>query len=54
MDEELRAASTETTHAERPPPKWFARLNRFFKLTENGTTVRIELAAGLTTFLTMA
>jgi adenine/guanine/hypoxanthine permease len=54
MDEELRAASTETTPAERPPKKWFARLNRFFKLTENSTTVRIELAAGLTTFLTMA
>jgi AGZA family xanthine/uracil permease-like MFS transporter len=29
-------------------------LDRFFKLTENGTTVRTELLAGLTTFLTMA
>ncbi|MGA2031438.1 MAG: NCS2 family permease [Thermoguttaceae bacterium] len=29
-------------------------LDRWFKLTENGTTVRRELAAGLTTFLTMA
>jgi AGZA family xanthine/uracil permease-like MFS transporter len=29
-------------------------LNRFFRLEENGTTVRTELLAGLTTFLTMA
>ena len=29
-------------------------LDRFFGLTENRTTVRIELLAGLTTFLTMA
>jgi AGZA family xanthine/uracil permease-like MFS transporter len=29
-------------------------LERLFKLTENGTTVRTELLAGLTTFLTMA
>ncbi|MDB6122568.1 MAG: family permease [Pedosphaera sp.] len=29
-------------------------LERFFRLSENGTTVRIELLAGLTTFLTMA
>ena len=28
-------------------------LDKFFKLSENGTTVRIELLAGLTTFLTM-
>jgi AGZA family xanthine/uracil permease-like MFS transporter len=28
-------------------------LEKFFKLSENGTTVRIELLAGLTTFLTM-
>ena len=28
-------------------------LDKYFKLTENGTTVRIELLAGLTTFLTM-
>src|SRR4051812_7661968 len=28
--------------------------DRFFRLSENGTTVRIELLAGLTTFLTMA
>ena len=29
-------------------------LDKFFKLSENGTTVRTELVAGLTTFLTMA
>jgi AGZA family xanthine/uracil permease-like MFS transporter len=29
-------------------------LDRFFRLSENGTSVRTELAAGLTTFLTMA
>jgi AGZA family xanthine/uracil permease-like MFS transporter len=29
-------------------------LNRLFRLEENGTTVRTELVAGLTTFLTMA
>jgi len=29
-------------------------LNRIFRLAENNTTVRIELLAGLTTFLTMA
>ncbi len=29
-------------------------MNKFFKLQENGTTVRREMAAGLTTFFTMA
>lgn len=29
-------------------------LDRFFKLSQNGTTVRTELLAGVTTFLTMA
>lgn len=31
-----------------------ALLERWFKLSENGTNVRTELAAGLTTFMTMA
>src|SRR5215831_9420647 len=31
-----------------------AMLERFFKLSENQTTARIELLAGVTTFLTMA
>lgn len=29
-------------------------LEKFFKLAENGTTVRTEALAGMTTFLTMA
>ena len=29
-------------------------LDKVFKLKENGTTVRTELVAGLTTFMTMA
>ena len=29
-------------------------MEKFFKLKENGTTVRTELIAGLTTFMTMA
>lgn len=29
-------------------------MDRFFKLKENGTTVRTEVVAGLTTFMTMA
>src|SRR5687767_7610206 len=29
-------------------------LERFFRLRENGTTVRTEVLAGITTFLTMA
>ena len=29
-------------------------MDKFFKLKENGTNVKTELAAGLTTFLTMA
>ena len=29
-------------------------LDRFFHLSENGTTVRTEILAGITTFMTMA
>jgi AGZA family xanthine/uracil permease-like MFS transporter len=29
-------------------------LNKFFKLKEHGTSVKIEIIAGMTTFLTMA
>ena len=29
-------------------------LDRLFKLQENGTTVKIEFLAGITTFMTMA
>ncbi len=40
------------TDALTSPPGGF--LERYFKLTEHGTTVRTEMVAGLTTFLTMA
>ncbi|MGH6968391.1 MAG: solute carrier family 23 protein [Stellaceae bacterium] len=33
---------------------WEAMLETYFQLKTNGTTVRIEVVAGLTTFLTMA
>ena len=29
-------------------------MEKFFRLKENGTTVRTEIIAGLTTFMTMA
>ena len=29
-------------------------LEKFFKLKENGTTVKTEVIAGITTFMTMA
>jgi AGZA family xanthine/uracil permease-like MFS transporter len=29
-------------------------LNKFFKLKENGTNIRTEIVAGITTFMTMA
>ena len=29
-------------------------LEKFFKLSENGTDVRTEIVAGITTFMTMA
>jgi AGZA family xanthine/uracil permease-like MFS transporter len=44
------SGSTEKT-ALASPDSW---LERFFKLKENGSNVRTELLAGLTTFLTMA
>ena len=34
--------------------RYAAKFENLFKLSENGTTVRIEVMAGLTTFLTMA
>jgi len=32
----------------------FARIDSFFRISENGTTIRTEILAGITTFLTMA
>lgn len=37
-----------------PRPERLSMLDRFFGLSQHGTTVRTELLAGLTTFLTMA
>ena len=44
--------STTATHDVSPPTTGW--LERLFKLSEHNTTVKIELAAGLTTFITMA
>ncbi|MCH8621606.1 NCS2 family permease [Undibacterium sp. TS12] len=47
-------ASTETARPVSHGDEKTSFLDRFFKLRENGTDVRTELLAGLTTFLTMA
>ena len=47
-------ASTETARPASHGDEKASFLDRFFKLRENGTDVRTELLAGLTTFLTMA
>ncbi len=44
--------TTSATHSVSPPATGW--LERQFKLSEHNTTVKIELAAGLTTFITMA
>ena len=47
-------------HGHGQPGTWFAGtppvggLDRFFKISERGSTVRIEIVAGITTWLTMA
>jgi AGZA family xanthine/uracil permease-like MFS transporter len=43
--------SEHDTSSARPAAGWAERM---FKLKEHNTTVRTELVAGLTTFLTMA
>ena len=52
-------ADTDTSTAnvvrvESPPGGRFDRLDRFFKISERGSSVRIEIVAGITTWLTMA
>ena len=42
----------QTTHLQGPATSGL--LDRFFKLTEHRTTIKTELLAGLTTFVTMA
>jgi AGZA family xanthine/uracil permease-like MFS transporter len=46
-------ARTETRSSSRPAARGGA-LDRYFKITERGSTVRTELVAGLATWLTMA
>lgn len=50
----LQAASDRPPPAAPIPAAPAGLLDRVFKLAEHGTTVRTELVAGLTTFLTMA
>ena len=52
-------ADTDTStgnvvRVESPPGGRFDRLDRFFKISERGSSVRIEIVAGITTWLTMA
>jgi adenine/guanine/hypoxanthine permease len=44
----------ESTTPTTPPTQRSSALDRFFKLREHGTSVRTEVIAGVTTFLTMA
>ncbi|MES1264032.1 MAG: NCS2 family permease, partial [Variovorax sp.] len=49
-----RTDTVPTGHATTPRPAASGWAERLFKLREHNTTVRTELVAGLTTFLTMA
>lgn len=49
----MTADTTPETTEQRPDTR-LSFLDRYFRLSENGTTVRRELLAGLTTFLAMA
>lgn len=55
MTEQVNAVEQETTQSPQQPKKrgFTAWLDRVFKLSENGTTVRTEVFAGLTTFFAM-
>ena len=44
-------STAATTHPQNIFPRTVAR---YFRLAENNTTIRTEIAAGVTTFLTMA
>jgi len=46
-------AKTETDHPVRVPDPSGSGLDSYFKITERGSTVRTEVIAGITTFLTM-
>jgi adenine/guanine/hypoxanthine permease len=47
-------ATTERPPSARPAPESRTGLDRFFRISERGSTVRTELIAGLATWLTMA
>jgi AGZA family xanthine/uracil permease-like MFS transporter len=47
-------ARTERDHMVRVPEWSAAGVDRFFHITERGSTLRIEIVAGITTWLTMA
>jgi adenine/guanine/hypoxanthine permease len=47
-------AKTENDRFVRVPETEGGGLDRYFKITERGSTLRTELLAGLTTWLTMA
>jgi AGZA family xanthine/uracil permease-like MFS transporter len=47
-------ADTQTGRVVRVDSERVAGLDRFFRITERGSTVRIEIIAGLATFLTMS
>ena len=51
----MEAEATEVPRGEAaPPPAAGGGLDSFFKLTERGTTVGVEMRAGLATFMVMA
>jgi AGZA family xanthine/uracil permease-like MFS transporter len=44
----------EVVHSKLPKPKTSGSLDRFFKISERNSTIKTEILAGLTTFLTMS
>src|SRR4051812_29576730 len=52
----MDTAAPETQKPPPPPPKtgFLGAVERFFRLAENGTTWRVEVLGGATTFATMA
>ncbi|HEY9832105.1 MAG TPA: hypothetical protein V6D26_16090 [Stenomitos sp.] len=50
-----REANSSPDPSGQPPPTgWQGAVARFFKFPEYRTTIRIEVLAGITTFMTMA
>jgi adenine/guanine/hypoxanthine permease len=44
----------EVVHGKAPTPRQSGSLDRFFKITERNSTVKTEILAGITTFMTMS